>query len=223
MIKRIVKAFSKKQKTILAGKTDNVDYNPVWLEPNQNPFGIKVLDVRKYCQSMICWTTDKKVAKKFNKLRNSIGEKYIGKQPDNSIGIECNLHYSHPGSGPDGPIFKATEMEDKWDIYIHNNFLYFARSWSGDLIFLTKVEFTGKEVVIGHISANSDFVNSDKLNAISQVDYIIKSHLFKVEVPHSLPTNFQGNNTEIAEYSFSTYGRRASFATYEDTVQLKIT
>ena len=35
----------------------------------------------------------------------------------------------------DGPLFKATVMEDKWDIYFHEGYLLFARSWTGSLIY----------------------------------------------------------------------------------------
>jgi hypothetical protein len=36
-------------------------------------------------------------------------------------------------------MFKAAVMEEKWDVYRRGNYLYFTRSWTGDLVFAARI------------------------------------------------------------------------------------
>lgn len=89
----------------------------VWLEREQNPFNVRCLDVRSFTTTMISTAADQRQAIQFRELRNSKGEEYIGKTPENSSHIECQLRYPHQGATRDGPLYMAKEMEDKWDVF----------------------------------------------------------------------------------------------------------
>jgi len=188
-----------------------------WIEAEQSPYPMRVLDCRSVCRSMVSTTKDQSVAMRFAELRQSTGERHRGKAPANVMVLECDLRYPHQGEARDGPLFVAEVMEDKWDIFLLDGHLYFARSWTGDLVFRAKVAFEGEEVVISRVEANSKTIAGDGALAVRQVDFLVKSHLFMREVPHPLPAGFPDNPEQIALYSFAQYGRWGSFATYEDT------
>jgi hypothetical protein len=119
-------------------------------------------------------------------------------------------------------LFIAQQMEDKWDIYFFDGYLYFARSWTGDLIFRAKANFSDRGMIISSIDAKSQAVGGDHSLAIRQVDFLIKSHLLKQEAPHPIPANLPEDPQRIALYSFQLFGRWASYATYEDTITKQV-
>ena len=86
-----------------------------WIPANECTFGIEVFDCGEFCQNMASMTSDPDVAAKFVGLRSSNGEEYRGQLPSNPLAIACQLSYPFSGEANDGPLFKAEEMEDKWD------------------------------------------------------------------------------------------------------------
>lgn len=194
-----------------------------WLDGKSNPFKVSCLDCRIFSRSMLSTTKDPNVATHFSELRKSRGEQYIGQLPPNTITVQCNLSYPHHGQSKDGPLFIAEVMEDKWDIYLYNSHLYFARSWTGDLVFRAKMDFNELKAIITFIDANAQVASQNSAYIAQQVDFLVKSHLYKQEVPHPLPSDLPNEVRAIALYSFVQYGRWASFASYEDTSQIHIT
>jgi len=187
-----------------------------WLSPEKNPYGVPVVDCRAFSRVMHSVTSDAKVVESYMRLRSSTGKEHSGQSPPRARLIPCKLRYPWRRMPADGPLFRAEAMEDKWDIYLYDGFLYFARSWNGDLIFRTAVQFANSEAKVTALEACED-VAADAELTIQQVDFLIKSHVLRLEVPHPLPANFPDDTTKIAAYSFNLYGRQASYATYADT------
>lgn len=195
-----------------------------WLEADQNEFGLRVLDCRPFSHSMLSLTKDESVAIKFNELRRSPGTEHIGKEPDDPITADCHLTYPYSGEVHDGLLFIAEQMEDKWDIYLYDSHLYFARSWSGKLCFKAAINFTHGECVVSSVqSCASDEEDVIPGFSVRQVDFLIKRHLFGQEVPHQIPRSIPESPRDIALYSFAIYGRWASFASFDDTTAVRLT
>ena len=110
-------------------------------------------------------------------------------------------------------------MEDKWDIYLFDGVLYFARSWTGDLSYCAESHFDTNTMQISSVVAAG---NRDSKSAPRVVDYLIKSHIFGRDVPHPLPADLPKVANQIAAYSFSMFGRRCSFGTYADTIAVEV-
>ena len=111
------------------------------------------------------------------------------------------------------------EMEDKWDIYFHEDHLYFARSWTGNLIYRADCKVVGHYLIVSSILAMDEFTFKDDRYAVRAVDFLIKSHLLRMEVPHPLPAIGTDDVRQIVMFSFSEFGRWASFATFEETIE----
>lgn len=191
-----------------------------WIEEGQSPYGVRILDCRSVSRSLLSMTKDASVAQRFAELRSSQGHSHRGRVPANAVQIGCDLRYPHDGEVKDGPVFIAEVMEDKWDIYLYDGYLYFARSWTGDLFCRAKIDFSGEKAVISSVEANPEMVGGDTALAVGQVDFLVKSHIYQREVPHPIPSDLRDDPKVIALFSFSQYGRWASFATYEDTTRM---
>jgi hypothetical protein len=110
----------------------------IWYAANENPFGVELLDVRPLTHSLESMTEDEVVAVLFNEQRSGDGRVLLEELFDDPVVVDCRLEFSLPTPSDDGPLFKASVMEDKWDIYFHDDYLLFARSWTGSLIYKCK-------------------------------------------------------------------------------------
>lgn len=193
-----------------------------WSDGVDNPFGIRCLDCRPFSQVVLSGALDRSIAARFAELRNSGGEQHLGISPGNPVTVSCCLSYPFGGRAEDGTLFAAYEMEDKWDIYLHRGCLYFARSWTGILVFAAPVTFSSRQAQVLSVVADAEAASDDPDFIVRQVDFLIKSHVLGLEVPHPLPAGFPEDIQQIASYSFARYGRRASFATFGDTLRIPI-
>jgi hypothetical protein len=179
-----------------------------------SPFGVEIWDCSAFTQSMISATANPDLAASFTSLRASNGTEYREKTVANPQAHDCELRYEYHGAVQDGVVFKAQEMEDKWDIYLYRPCLYFTRSWSGQLEYRATLSFEPAAVRVTEVESPS---GQDPEFARRVVDYLIRSHLLGLTVPHPLPASLPPAAEQIAAYSFSMYGRRCWFGCYSDT------
>lgn len=91
-----------------------------WLgrDDPRNPFTVDGFGCLSFVRAMRSTTKDKDVADRFVALRSSVGRNHAGQLPQGASAIEHRLVY--PGGGTaDGVLFKAQQMEQKWDIYLY--------------------------------------------------------------------------------------------------------
>ena len=127
-----------------------------------------------------------------------------------------------PGGSRDGPLFVARQMEDKWDVYLYDGHLYFARSWTGDLVYRAAVEFRGDEAVVTGVEVGRARAGDDPGLAVRAVDFLLKSHVHGREAPHPLPRGLPEDTRALAVYSFGEYGRWAWYGSFEDTTRVRV-
>jgi len=201
-------------------KPDDQPAKPRWLASNQNPFGIEVLDCRPLTQTMIATTGSFDVAAHFTSSRQDDGRGYVGKEPADAHVIECRLRYPFNGSQPSaGPLFKAAEMEDKWDLYVYDDTLYCARSWTGDLVYTARLHFVDGEFAVEEMRV-AGVAGELPTYSVRALDFLIKSHVYNLGAPHPLFDASTKDPEQLALMSFSVFGRRAWFGAFEETVGL---
>jgi hypothetical protein len=192
----------------------------------ENPFGVEIWDCTSFTQSMLSTTGDPQIAARFLHLRASTGAEYRDRPIDSAetgapaeeiAAISCDLAYPYQGEVRDGAVFKAECMEDKWDIYLYSPYLYFVRSWGGQLIYRAKIRAEPGAVRVSQIEVAS---GEDPEFTRQAVDFLIQSHLLGLSVPHPLPQSLPAEAVKIAVYSFSSYGRRCRYGAYGDTTRL---
>ena len=200
---------------------DDSSILPRWLAKDDagNPFTVEGFDCLRFVSSLRATTQDQKIAESYLSLRHTLGTEHKGRLPDDAVELACDLRYGYTGEVAEGILCKSSQMEEKWDIYLYGDRNYFCRSWTGELCFVAEFSTTGSEIVISRIWAAKELSKPDGRFAIQQVDYLIKSHLFKRTVPHPLPEGVPREPEGVGAYSFSQYGHMCCFATYEDTIK----
>lgn len=190
-----------------------------WLDIGpDNPFDVRVLDIRPLTQTLASVTQDPDVARSFVELRQSDGSDLPGVSTETWVSVPCHLDIPLSIESADGPLFKASEMEDKWDIYAIGSVLYFARSWVGSLIYRAPFRAEDGSVVIRQVESAPE--HSDK--ADQTVFYLLVSHVLGKPFPNPFPGDLGDDAEPIALHSFSSFGRRAICATREDVTSAAI-
>ena len=112
---------------ITLGDKPKTTYEAKWIKAIDNPYKRDIFDCREYAINMLSSSQNSQVAKKFLELRKSDGKEYIGKFPTNGAKCDVELNFLTKGKHmPDGVVFKAQTMEQKWDIYKYSNFFFFS-------------------------------------------------------------------------------------------------
>src|SRR5205085_2872653 len=150
-------------------------------------------------------------------LRAGDGREHRGQLPERATEYPCRLEYPGWDAAAEGPLFRADEMEDKWDVFHYDGRLYFADSWTGRLRLVAETERAGDAVVVVRVFGPDSPPPMNPPLAVQQADYLLKSHVFNAMIPHPVPPDVPPEPGQVATYSFVTYGRRAYFASYDDT------
>lgn len=187
-----------------------------WLDAETNPFGVRALD----CQPMVGGMPamqEPAAAARFAELRQLDGATLRDRHPEDATLIACALQLSFPRPASEGVVFRAEVMEDRWDLFLIEGWLYFVRSWSGQLVYRASVRFEPGRAFLRAIEAPGEAAREDAVFCIREVDYLIKSHALDAMVPHPLPAGLPSDPKQIALFSFSRHGRRGCLASYEDS------
>jgi hypothetical protein len=189
-----------------------------WLAADHadNPFGLEGFDCRGFCQSMVSTTSDPRIAESFPAERRRMTVVDSDMLPEGATETPCDLTYPYRGDIAEGALCKASAMEEKWDIYLHADRLYFCRSWTGQPIYVAR--FTQDENII---SICALWTAGDLEFSRRQIDFLIRSHLFWQPAPHPLPDELPRDPKTLALYSFSQYGRYGGIGMYGDTTQVE--
>jgi len=213
-----MKNFINRVSNLFGGAKKKEEPEPSWIESEDNRFGIRILDCRTIVGNLTAWTSNKDIAETYNLLRTSDGTEHVGQELDDGVVVPVDLQFPYNGKHDEGPVFKAAAMEDKWDMYLHGDRLYISRSWTGQLCFLADCAFKTDRVKIFRVVACKEFAEGEPAYVERLVDFLVKSHMSNMEVPHPLPkSKCDLSANELAQYSFSVFGRRALFGTFEET------
>lgn len=186
-----------------------------WLRPNENVWRFSILDCTQFADGMTSFTSDPGIAEKFNRLRAESGRGLPGANFTPSQSFRCNLEYTITKEPPDGSVFKSRVMEQKWDIYLYESYLFFCRSWTGELTHRALLETAVPRLRV--VSVESAHTLPDRL-AVRQVDFLIKSHLLLAAALHPLLPELGQDAEKQAQYTFNCYGSKGRYGTLEETL-----
>ena len=196
-----------------------------WLKPGDsgNPFPMECIDVRALTLYVTASTGNPAVAQRFGELRRSDGREFHGRTPDDPVALETTLVYPLPAE-PLGPVlYRAAEMEEKWDVYFDGTHAYLTRSWTGQLAFVLAVAIDGHKLRVTRVTASRPQLYGQESFAARVVDFIVRTHVLEIAMPHPLPEMLLGKTGhELALFSFSQFGRVGQFGSFEDTTMFKL-
>jgi hypothetical protein len=211
-MKQWIKKFFRRPETAHAPPCEWLDVGP------NNPFDVRILNVLPCTQTLTSTTQNRDIAKSFVELRQSDGSQFRNVKIEGGVNVSCDLNIPFPDEIDDGPIFKASEMEDKWDIYVYDSIFYFVRSWLGNLIH--RAPYFMKEGVVNISAIESDPAHLEQADQV--VYFLLVSHALGRPFPNPIPPGMGDDAEQIALHSFASFGRIACCATHSDLTDVSL-
>ncbi|MBK8167174.1 MAG: O-acetyl-ADP-ribose deacetylase [bacterium] len=202
------------------GADEAGDTEPRWLHAADSPFGVEVLDCSAFAAGMISTTAAPGIAERFLELRDDDGSRLRGADPQDARSLPADLAYRLPTPWRPGPLFRAPAMEVKWDVSLHEDTLYLTRSWTGSLEFRARLSLQADRARVTNIVAAGNWDDQGTGYAAAVVDFVVRSHVLHLRVPHPLPPGTDDDARRLAMASFSLYGRLGRYGRRGDTTTL---
>jgi hypothetical protein len=205
-------------KSVLASmrqETEKIFQRARWLQVGEggNPFSIPVLSCEHTARELIYFTTEPFA---LGWHRGDGGRHYAGRSPARSIQAS-SIRRRGSAPPPEGPLFLAEVLEEKWDIFFYEPYLYIVHSWTGELGYRVRLEF-GEGHFEAEVEADAWLADDDPELAVHQLNFIVASHSFDCLAIHPIPRSIWNDPCEIAKYSFAMYGRRGRRAAQRDAL-----
>lgn len=174
----------------------------------------RVLDCRPLALSMTSTTADASIAATFAHLRTDDGRRLATATMPDALAAPCDIALSgFDVPRKDGPVFRAPEMEWKWDVTLLGDRLSFTRSWSGDLHAVARVASGEDGARLVAVEVARKLCAGDARTAVALVEYLARVYVLAKVAPHPLPEGSPTATTRDAFlYSWSLHGRAAFFA-----------
>jgi ankyrin repeat protein len=186
-----------------------------WLDPAENPWGIRVLDVRPMTLGMLSMSTDQQCAINAMSFRQDDGTGFIDVQPTESRQIPANLRFRIDKHLADGALFIPQEMEHKWAIYYHRGKIICIRSWQRQVAAIAETRIVGDFLEVTAIRGGLAPEQEAPGFAVRMFDFLLRNHALDMMYPAPLPESFQADPQRAALWCMSLFGNRAHFATIE--------
>lgn len=189
-----------------------------WLPAESNPWGVPVLDVSPFTQSVLSSAQDPQNAVNLLSFGDDDGTRFIGKEPRLAHAVEARLDFATDGQLQDGVLFRPLQMEHKWAIFYHEGRIICVRSWTLGVELVAAVEQHGGYIMI--TAATGILQSDDEEDALTvrTLDYLLRSHALHVPYPVPLPPGVADDAMGAAIWCFARYGSLAMIATpYEFT------
>jgi len=222
------KKFSKEKKQQEEKKeqehvSDNGFDTPKWYEIGEdNPFDQPILDIRSVTLNIVATTKEKAIAENYNSSRSDDGKRYIGTKIPNGKLYKSNLRYPHNGDELKGIVYKADSMDVKWDIYVYDDWFYFTRSWTSELIYKVHYANLGDALFFDEIETAQDSDGIENLHE-QNINSLLLTHVMGRVWPFVISKSFEKvGEKEIALNLFSRFGNKATIATHADTLTMKL-
>jgi hypothetical protein len=195
---------------------------PGWLRGDASPIPMDIFDCRAVALTWMSTTKDPDIAESFTRQRRSDGAEYIDTVPEQAVCSDFDLDIDLGGFElKQGPLFKAKQMEDKWDIYHYGELFYFVRSWTGTLVHVAHGREREGVLHVDSIVTSSVLLDGrDRTFFIREVYFLIVNHVLDAMFPHPIPAYLADSDESILAFSFSEFGRRGLYGTLMGAVDI---
>jgi hypothetical protein len=195
-----------------ANVSDN-ENKPYWIEPADSPWGVRVLDVRPFSQSVTAWSEDPSCAQNAISFRGDDGSAFIGVAPEISRTVLIGLRYRADGFLADGVLFAPDDMDEKWAIFVHHGRIIFVRSWRRSVVAVASTRMEGEFIEITEIEGvlTGDQNETPDLT-VRMLHALLFNHGLDLTYPLPIPPGMDADIDATAKWCYSLCGRRAAAA-----------
>ncbi len=189
-----------------------------WLDLDDNPWGVPVLDVRPVTLNMLSTTGDPQCASNAASFEGDDGTGFIGVEPSESGTAAANLRYRVEKTLAEGILFTPREMEQKWALFYHGGQILCIRSWLRQVEAVAEVRHDGDYVEVTKIRGKFVTEDEEPQYTARVLDYLLRSHALELTYPAPLPVGREQDPKAAAIWCMSCFGNRALVATPHELV-----
>lgn len=206
IFKKLFGGDSKRNPKREENKTSKYDLK--WISADQNPWNLKILDLRPISQTMLSTSKDPKMATNAISYSQEDGTTFKDYLPKSERAIPSNLTIPTDKKLEEGVLFNPSTMENKWAIYFMNNRLIFIRSWLREAFVVAKTVQENSQIRITEIIGEFTDNESSKMTE-SILMFLLFSHSLNETIPAPIPKDLLDNMDQAGMWAFSTYGNMA--------------
>lgn len=196
------------------------EYDLKWINPEQNPWGLKILDLRPISQTMLSSSKDPKMAINAISYNQEDGTTFRDYFPKSERIISSSLTIPVDGKLEEGVLFNPSTMENKWAIYFMNGRLIFIRSWLREAFVVAKTEQENNQLKITQITGGFTDQESPKMTE-SILMFLLFSHALNEIIPAPIPKELSDNTDHAGMWAFSAYGNMAHLGYFGEDFNYK--
>ncbi len=184
-----------------------------WIEAADNPWGVRVLDVRPVTQTAQLVSTDRQCAENAVSFSRDDGTSFIGEEPPVARTVEADLRYPVDRLLADGVLYVPYDMDNLRALFFHNGQIIVVDSWTRKVQALARVEAQQDQILVTAVHGVFTAEDEDPQFTVRVLDYLLRSHALGVAFPAPLPAAKEKNPDEAANWCMSAFGNLAHYAT----------
>jgi Ankyrin repeats (3 copies) len=193
--------------------SDQVKHKVAWLAGTDNPWKVRLLDVRGITLEMMSTTRDPTCAENAISFFGDDGTSFIGQEPATPRVSQANLRFPIDRYLADGVLFTPSEMEHKWALFYHGGQLICVRSWTRRVQVVAQVEVRGDSAELTRVRGTFLTDDEEPEFTVRALDYLVRTHALQGVCPAPLPTGMEADANMAATWCMSAFGNRAWYAT----------
>ena len=189
--------------------------NPLpWIAPEDNPWQIKLLDLRPVADTMLSTSKDPQMAQNAVSYGSEDGIVFLGQPPLIPVDISANLTFPVDERLYPGVLFTPEVMEHKWAIYFHDDKLIFVRSWTRQVHVIAHTRQENGVLIVERITGS--FNEEKPAHTLSIVQFLMTGYVRNQIVPAPLPEDMKDSTRAAAMWSFSMFGKVAKIGVFDE-------
>jgi hypothetical protein len=187
-----------------------------WIEATDNPWRVRLLDVRPVTQHMVSASSDPECAANALSYAWDSGAGFICDETPIQRSITTSLPYRKDEEFWGGALFRPSVMEHKWAIFYHFERLFFVRSWQRKVYVIAETKNLGDFLEVRSIQGTFVAQEEPPDFTCRVLDYLMRTHTLNLEYPAPLLPDLATDTQQAALWCFSAYGCMAHFAALKD-------
>ena len=186
-----------------------------WIEPSENPWEIRLLDLRPISQTVLSTSKDPQMANNAISYGGEDGTLFWGIKPKIIQSISSDFSIPIDQRLEPGVLFTPETMEHKWAIYFDGEYLIFIRSWLRQVYVIAKTSQKNNKLIIEEIIGEFTENESPEFKT-AILNFLLVSHAIGEVVPVPLPKELETNTREAGLWAFSNFGNMAHIGTFDE-------
>lgn len=185
---------------------------PRWIEAADNPWQVRVLDVRPMTLGSLSMSSDPQMASNAVSYGGETGTSFASEEPSVDRAVAGSLRFRAPSKIADGALFIPREMEDKWALFVAGGALIVVRGWQRRVFLRATLQPQDGFVDVCQVRGAIWNADEPAEYTLQALDFLLRTHALRQPWPAPLLHSDSLSPEQLAMQCMSGFGRQASYA-----------